>query len=151
MPRLYLAGLIALGIGLHNLGEGLAIGTSYASGEISLGTFLVIGFLLHNTTEGLGIVAPLTDDRPSLRQLLLLGALAGVPTVIGAWIGGFTYSPLWTTLFFAIGAGAIAQVVWELWRLFARRPGGGLAAPLNATGLLTGMLIMYTTGLLVPA
>ena len=148
---LYVAGLIALGIGLHNLGEGLAIGASYATGEIALGTFLVIGFLLHNTTEGLGIVTPLADQRPSLRTLIALGALAGVPTVLGAWIGGFTYSPVWTTLFFAIGAGAIAQVVYELWRLFGRRAGAGLMAPLNAAGLLAGMLIMYATGLLVPA
>ena len=148
---LWVAGLIAFGIGLHNLGEGLAIGTSYATGEIALGTFLVIGFLLHNTTEGLGIVTPLADERPRLRTLLLLGALAGVPTVIGAWIGGFTYSPIWTTLFFAIGAGAIVLVVYELWRLFARRSPGGLLAPLNAAGVLLGMLIMYATGLLVTA
>lgn len=148
---LYLAGLIALGIGLHNLGEGLAIGTSYASGEIALGTFLVIGFLLHNTTEGLGIVAPLADARPSARTLLLLGALAGVPTVIGAWIGGFTYSPAWTAFFFAVGAGAIVQVVYELGRLFARRAGPGLLAPLNAAGLVLGMILMYGTGLLVSA
>ncbi len=148
---LWIAVLIAFGIGLHNLGEGLAIGTSYATGEIALGTFLVIGFLLHNTTEGLGIVTPLADERPSLRTLMLLGALAGVPTVIGAWIGGFTYSPIWTTLFFAIGAGAIVLVVYELWRLFAKRSPGGLLAPLNAAGVLTGMLIMYATGLLVTA
>ena len=148
---LYVAGLIALGIGLHNLGEGLAIGASYATGEIALGTFLVVGFLLHNTTEGLGIVSPLADQRPSLGRLLLLGALAGVPTVLGAWLGGFTYSPVWTTVFFAVGAGAIAQVVYELWRLFMRRVGAGLAAPLNAIGLLLGMVIMYATGLLVPA
>jgi zinc transporter, ZIP family len=148
---LYVAGLIALGIGLHNLGEGLAIGTSYATGEIALGTFLVIGFLLHNTTEGLGIVTPLADERPRFLSLILLGALAGLPTVLGAWLGGFTYSPAWTTLFLAIGAGAIAQVVYELWRLFARRAQAGLATPLNAAGLLVGMLIMYTTGLLVPA
>jgi len=148
---LQVAALIALGIGLHNLGEGLAIGTSYATGEIALGTFLVIGFLLHNTTEGLGIVTPLSDQRPRLRSLILLGALAGVPTVIGAWIGGFTYSPLWTTLFFAIGAGAIAAVVYELWRLFGRRASGGLTAPLNVTGFLLGMVIMYATGLLVTA
>ncbi len=148
---LYVAGLIALGIGLHNLGEGLAIGTSYATGEIALGTFLVIGFLLHNTTEGLGIVTPLADERPRLVSLILLGALAGVPTLIGAWLGGFTYSPAWTTFFLAVGAGAIAQVVYELWRLFARRAGAGLAMPLNAAGLLVGMLIMYATGLLVPA
>nr|MBA3521055.1 ZIP family metal transporter [Gemmatimonadales bacterium] len=141
--------LIAFGIGLHNLGEGLAIGTSYATGEIALGTFLVIGFLLHNTTEGLGIVTPLARERPSFRSLIFLGALAGVPTVIGAWIGGFTYSPVWTTLFFAIGAGAIAQVVYELWRLFSGRASGGITAPLNAAGLLLGLGIMYATGLLV--
>jgi len=148
---IWVAGLIAFGIGLHNLGEGLAIGTSYATGEIALGTFLVIGFLLHNTTEGLGIVTPLAGERPRLRTLVLLGALAGVPTVIGAWIGGFTYSPIWTTLFFAIGAGAIVVVVYELWRLFARRSPAGLLAPLNAAGVLAGMLVMYVTGLLVTA
>ena len=148
---LYVAGLIALGIGLHNMGEGLAIGTSYATGEIALGTFLVVGFLLHNTTEGLGIVSPLANQRPSLGRLLLLGAVAGIPTILGAWLGGFTYSPVWTTVFFAVGAGAIAQVVYELWRLFMRRAGAGLTAPLNAIGLLLGMVIMYATGLLVPA
>jgi ZIP family zinc transporter len=148
---LYVAGLIALGIGLHNLGEGLAIGTSYATGEIALGTFLVIGFLLHNTTEGLGIVTPLADERPRLVSLVLLGALAGVPTILGAWLGGFTYSPGWTTFFLAVGAGAIAQVVFELWRLFARRTHASLGTPLNAAGLLLGMVIMYATGLLVPA
>jgi zinc transporter, ZIP family len=147
---LYVAGLIALGIGLHNLGEGLAIGTSYASGEIALGTFLVVGFLLHNTTEGLGIVTPLAEETPRLRSLILLGALAGVPTIIGAWLGGFTYSPSWTTLFLAIGAGAIAQVVFELWRLFSRRASPGMYSPLNAAGLFLGLLIMYATGLLVP-
>lgn len=148
---LYVAALIALGIGLHNLGEGLAIGASYATGEIALGTFLVIGFLLHNTTEGLGIVAPLARERPGLGTLLLLGALAGVPTVFGTWFGAFTYSPVWTTLFFAVGAGAIVQVVYEIWRLFSRRASSGITSPLNAAGLLAGMAIMYATGLLVPA
>lgn len=147
----YIATLIALGIGFHNLGEGLAIGTSYATGEIALGTFLVIGFLLHNTTEGLGIITPLAQERPRLRLLVGLGVLAGIPTILGAWIGGFTYSPAWTTLFLAVGAGAIAQVVFELARLFARREGDGLYTPLNAAGLMAGMLIMYATGLLVPA
>jgi len=147
---LYVAGLIALGIGLHNLGEGLAIGTSYASGEIALGTFLVVGFLLHNTTEGLGIVTPLAEERPRLRSLILLGSLAGVPTILGAWLGGFTYSPTWTTLFLAIGAGAIAQVVYELWRMFSRRNSSVMYAPLNTAGLFLGLLIMYATGLLVP-
>lgn len=149
---LYVATLIALGIGLHNLGEGLAIGTSYATGEIALGTFLVVGFLLHNTTEGLGILAPLAKERPTLGQLAWLGTLAGVPTILGAWIGGFTSSAVWTTLFLAVGAGAIAQVVVELWRLFAKRAeAGGITSPRNVAGLLTGLVIMYATGLLVPA
>ena len=148
---LQIAALIALGIGLHNLGEGLAIGASYATGEIALGTFLVIGFLVHNTTEGLGIITPLADQRPRLASLVLLGSLAGIPTVIGAWLGGFTYSPFWTTLFFSIGVGAIIAVVYELWRLFARRAGSGLTVPLNAAGFVLGMVIMYLTGLLVPA
>ncbi len=147
----YVATLIALGIGLHNLGEGLLIGASYARGEIALGTFFVLGFLLHNTTEGIGIVAPIAREHPRLEHLAMLGALAGVPTVLGAWIGGFSGSPVWTTLFFAVGVGAIAQVVFELWRLFARRAEGGLTAPLNVAGLVLGLLIMYTTGLFVAA
>ena len=143
--------LIAIGIGLHNLGEGLAIGAAYSTGAIALGTFLIIGFLLHNTTEGLGILAPIATDKPSIGTLVMLGAIAGVPTVLGAWIGAFTYSPLWTTLFFAVGAGAIVQVVWELIKLFSRRAEGGLTAPLNVAGVMAGLLIMYITGLLVPA
>jgi zinc transporter ZupT len=150
-PGFYVALLIAIGIGLHNLGEGLAIGTSYATGEIALGTSLLVGFLLHNTTEGLGIISPLTNERPGFGRLLLLGAIAGVPTVVGSWIGGFSYSPIWTTLFFALGAGAIIQVIYELFRLFARRGGAALLAPLNVAGLLVGVAVMYVTGLLVVA
>ncbi|MGQ0562320.1 MAG: ZIP family metal transporter [Gemmatimonadota bacterium] len=146
---LYISFLIAAAIGLHNLGEGLAIGAAYSIGEVALGTFLVLGFLLHNTTEGLAIVAPVAAERPTLRQLVLLGLLAGGPTVIGAWIGGFSYSPVWITLFFAIGAGAIAQVVWELWKLLGRQNDGGLTVPLNAAGVLAGLVLMYATGLLV--
>jgi zinc transporter ZupT len=146
---LHTAGLIALGIGLHNLGEGLAIGSSYAVGEIALGTTLVLGFLLHNATEGLGIVAPLARERPGLLKLVALGAVAGVPTVLGAWIGGFTYSATGAVLFLAIGAGAVAQVIWTLARFMSRSGGGGLAQPLNAAGLVAGLAVMWTTGLLV--
>ena len=146
---LYVATLVAIAIGLHNLGEGLAIGSSYATGEIALGTFLVIGFIIHTTTEGLGIVAPLGSERPGIGRLLVLGAIAGVPTVIGAWIGGFSNSPLWTTLFFAIGAGAIVQVVFELGRLLARGGAGRMLSPLNAAGMLAGLVVMYATGVLV--
>lgn len=141
--------LIAFAIGLHNLGEGLAIGAAYATGAIALGTFLVLGFLIHNTTEGLGIVAPLAGGRPGIRRLALLGLLAGGPTIVGAWIGGFTYSPIWSTIFFAVGAGAVIQVVYVLARRFVKGP--GLLTPLNTAGLLLGLAIMYSTGLLVTA
>jgi ZIP family zinc transporter len=140
--------LIAIGIGLHNLGEGLAIGSAYAAGELALGSALVIGFLLHNTTEGIGIVAPLAREPVKLTVLAGLGALAGIPTVLGAWIGGLSYSPVATVLFLAIGAGAVIQVVMTLGQLLSRRE-GGLARPLNAAGLVTGLVLMYVTGLWV--
>lgn len=147
--RLVLAYLIALGIGLHNLGEGLAIGAAYAVGEIALGTFLVLGFMLHNTTEGLGIVAPIARDRPAVTHLVLMGLLAGVPTILGAWLGGFTYSPVAATLFLAVGAGAIFQVVYELGRLMAGQAGGELMTATNVAGFAAGLAIMYLTGLFV--
>ena len=149
--RLRIALLIALGIGLHNLGEGLAVGSAYAVGEIALGSFLVIGFALHNTTEGLAIVAPVAADRPPLRSLLLLGAIAGLPTIAGTWIGGFSYSPIAATLFLALGAGAILEVVFEIAKLVGRAQPAGLFAPLNAAGLAIGLVIMYGTALLVVA
>ncbi len=143
--------LIAIGIGLHNLGEGLAIGSSYAIGEVALGTSLVFGFLLHNTTEGLGIVAPLARSRPSLPMLAVLGLVAGVPTILGTWIGGFSYSPTASVLFLAIGAGAIVQVIVVLGRSMGSKGRQGLASPLNAFGLVVGLIIMYATGLFVAA
>lgn len=149
--RLALAYLIALGVGLHNLGEGLAIGAAYALGELALGAFLVIGFTLHNTTEGFGIVAPVARHGAALRHLAALGLVAGLPTILGTWLGGFTYSDVWATLFLAIGAGAIFQVVYEIARLPGREGAGWLAAPASFAGLLAGLLIMYATGLLVAA
>lgn len=148
---LTVAYLIAIGIGLHNLGEGLAIGAAYSIGEIALGSFLVIGFALHNTTEGLAIVAPVASERPPLWHLGVLGAIAGIPTILGAWVGGFSYSPIAATLFLALGAGAILQVVIEVGKLIQRARPGGLFAPLNAVGLGLGLLIMYATALLVVA
>jgi ZIP family zinc transporter len=147
--RFVLAGLIALGIGLHNLGEGLAIGAAYSLGEIALGTFLVIGFLIHNTTEGLAIAAPLAPDRPPLAQFILLGAIAGVPTIAGTWVGGLVYSPVFATLFLAVGAGAIFQVVYELARMMVRQGGDELATVTNVAGFVCGLLVMYATALLV--
>jgi zinc transporter ZupT len=144
-----LSTLIAIGIGLHNLGEGLAIGSSYAVGEVALGTGLVFGFLLHNTTEGLGIVAPLSRSRPSLARLAILGLIAGVPTILGTWIGGFSYSPTASVLFLAVGAGAIVQVILVLGRSMSSHGREGLKGPLNAAGLVAGLLVMYATGLFV--
>jgi ZIP family zinc transporter len=154
-----LAYLIAIGIGLHNLGEGLAIGSAYALGEIALGSFLVIGFLVHNTTEGLAIVAPVaaesartaSSSRPPILHFLGMGAVAGLPTIAGTWIGGFSYSPIAGTLFLAIGAGAILQVVLEIGLMLRRETGGGMLAPLNAVGLMLGLMLMYGTALLVTA
>ncbi len=147
--RKTVAVLIALGIGLHNLGEGLAIGAAYSLGEAALGAFLIIGFMLHNTTEGLGIVAPIAKDRPKITTLVGLGLLAGVPTIVGAAIGGLAYSPLYATLFLGLGAGAILQVVIALSKLIGKDSEAGLWSPATAGGVLAGLLIMYGTGLLV--
>ena len=149
--RLRLAFLIALGIGLHNLGEGLAIGAAYAQGAVTLGAFLVVGFMIHNTTEGLGIVAPIAQDDPPIKTLALAGLLAGGPTIIGAWLGGVAYSPLLGTLCMAIGAGAILQVLGVLYRVIARETGPTIWTPLNAMGVAAGLVLMYATGLLVAA
>jgi len=143
-----LAYMIALGIGLHNLGEGLAIGAAYTAGELALGSFLVIGFAAHNTTEGLAIVAPVAGDRPSLWHLAAMGGVAGLPTVAGTWIGGFSYSPVATTLFLAVGVGAILQVSWEIGKTTLQSAEEkALLTPLNAAGLGLGLLVMYGTAI----
>ena len=143
--------LIAIGIGLHNFGEGLAIGAAFALGELAFGTLLMLGFTLHNTTEGLAIVAPLAEEAVPLTRLLLLGAIAGVPTIAGAWLGAFLYAPAWAVLFLGVGAGAIAQVVVQIARSMARQRSLGEllhSAPV-AWGLLVGVAVMYATGVLV--
>lgn len=147
--RRWTATMIALGIGFHNLGEGLAIGSAYALGEIALGTFLVVGFTLHNVTEGLGIVTPIAQDRPHLGFLTTLGALAGLPTILGTWIGGFAYSPLWATFFLAVGTGAMLQVLYEIVRFLVREPESRLLTPHNLGGFLAGLGVMYFSGLLL--
>lgn len=152
---LYLAFLVALGIGLHNLGEGLAIGSAYASGALALGAFLVVGFAIHNTTEGLAIVAPLrggdagtTSVRPGLRHLIGLGLLAGAPAVLGAWIGASAFDPSLAALLFGVGVGAIVRVIVQI-APSVRDGDGRILHPLSVAGILAGIAAMYVTGLLV--
>jgi zinc transporter, ZIP family len=143
-----LALLVAVGIGLHNLGEGVAIGAAYSAGALALGAFLVIGFALHNITEGLAIVAPIARSRPSLRQLAVLGLVAGGPAVLGAWIGAAAFNSSLAAFLFGFGAGAIAQVIVQLSPTL-RDGEGRLLHPAAVSGILLGMATMFATGLLV--
>lgn len=146
---LWVAYLVALGIGLHNLAEGLAIGSSFAIGRVSLGAFLVIGFMLHNVTEGPAVVAPLAKGkRPDWWHFVLLGVLAGAPVILGGWIGSLAYSPTIGALFLAIGVGAILQVNWEIVGI-VRGDGGRVATATNLLALVLGLAVMYGTDLLI--
>ncbi|WP_410511284.1 ZIP family metal transporter [Paenibacillus sp. BR2-3] len=143
---------IAGGIGLHNLGEGLAIGAAFAAGEAALGTFLIIGFTLHNITEGIGIAAPLLKTRPTIKTFLALAALGGAPAIVGTWIGGFVFNQTLAALFFGIGAGAIVQVIFVIAKMIVRDAkveGAPSVSWLNFGGLTLGILLMYVTALLV--
>ena len=139
--------MIAVGIGLHNLGEGLAIGASFSIGAAALGTFLVIGFILQNITEGLGIIAPIVRQKPSLRLLAALGLIGGAPAIAGTWAGGLLYSPVLAVLFLSIGAGAVFEVAYEIGRLI-RKDAPRLPFTL-ASGVVAGMAVLYVTGLLI--
>jgi zinc transporter ZupT len=146
---LRIAYLVAIGIGLHNLAEGLAIGSSFALGRVSLGAFLVIGFMLHNVTEGPAVVAPVArGKRPSLGHFAALGVIAGAPVILGGWIGSLAYSPTIGAFFLAIGVGAILQVDWEIARM-VRDAGGRVASATNLLAFLLGLAIMYVTDLFV--
>lgn len=157
-----IAFMIAIGIGLHNLGEGLAIGTAVLLGKVGLSTFLIVGFTLHNTTEGLAIVAPIAkSNRVIVRRLVMMGIIAGAPAIAGAWIGGFLYSPIAAIIFLSVGAGAIFQVVFSImsWMVNvsnniddSKNREGRKNAWLNTSliaGFIVGMIIMYATSLLV--
>jgi zinc transporter, ZIP family len=153
-PRtpLQIAYLIALGIGLHNLGEGLAIGAAFGLGEAALGTFLVLGFTLHNITEGVGIVSPLTRQRPPLWHFALLALLAGGPAILGVWVGGFVFNPVAATIFLGIGLGAIVQVIWEVGKLVVNDAARHQAPALtwtNLAGVALGVAVMYFTAFMV--
>jgi ZIP family zinc transporter len=127
---LALSVLVAIGIGVHNLGEGLAIGASFAVGELQLGTFLIVGFMVHNVTEGLGIATPVARSRVTLTALAGLALVAGAPAILGAWIGGYTSSDVLIALFFALAAGAALQVVVEVARFVARHAPEGCGPPM---------------------
>ena len=147
--RLSVAFMIAVGIGLHNLGEGLAIGASYSIGAAALGAFLVIGFIIQNITEGLGIIAPIVKDKPQWLNLVILGLIGGAPAIVGAWIGGLFYSPVLAVLFLAIGAGAVFQVAYQISKLLMR---DNQKRPMPFTlfaGVLAGMVVLYFTGLII--
>ena len=147
--RLAVAFMIAIGIGFHNLGEGLAIGAAYSVGEIALGTFLVVGFIIQNITEGLGIIAPVLRDKPGISRLAIMGLIGGGPAIIGAWIGGYTPSPFLAVLFLAIGAGAIFEVIYEIAKLI-QKDAARESMPMTVfSGVLTGMLMLWVTGLLI--
>ena len=144
-----LATLVAIGIGLHNFGEGLAIGSSFALGELALGSFLIVGFMIHNVTEGLGIATPAAEARRvSWARLAGLVLIAGAPAIPGAWVGGFVTSDVLGVVFFAAAAGAAFEVVVEVGRYLRERAPGGLTSGWVLGGFLAGVAVMYATGLL---
>ena len=147
--RLSVAFMIAVGIGFHNLGEGLAIGAAYSVGEIALGTFLVVGFIIQNITEGLGIIAPVLRDKPTIKNLATMGLIGGAPAIVGAWIGGYTPSPFLAVLFLAIGAGAIFEVIYEISKLIQRDIANKPMPMTIFSGVLTGMLLLWITGIFI--
>jgi zinc transporter ZupT len=144
---LWVAYLVAVGIGLHNLAEGLAIGSSFALGRVSLGAFLVLGFMIHNVTEGPAVVAPVArGERPALAHFAAMGLIAGVPVILGGWLGSLAFTPTLGAFFLAVGVGAILQVIWELYGMVVTEVG---VRALSLVAFLVGLVVMYATDLLV--
>ena len=146
-----LAAFIAIGIGAHNFGEGLAIGASLAGGAVALASFLVFGFALHNVSEGIAIAAPV--ERPARRLSLLFGLalVAGGPAIPGTIAGAYAFSPYWAALAFGVGAGAILQVIVEVGSSLMRHApeGGSWFGGASLSGFVAGVAVMYATALLV--
>ena len=140
--------MIAIGIGFHNLGEGLAVGAAIALGEVALSTFLIIGFATHNTTEGLAIAAPLTKSKAKIMKMIGLGLIAGAPAIFGCWVGGFSFSPFFTLVFLAIGAGAIFQVVLSIFQ-YMKEKSDLLSNTSLFAGISVGLVIMYLTSVII--
>ncbi|MGY5146502.1 MAG: ZIP family metal transporter [Candidatus Nitrosopumilus sp. bin_7KS] len=141
--------MISIGIGLHNFGEGLAIGAAVGLGSIAFSTFLIIGFALHNTTEGIAIASPLSREKKVIGKLIAMGLIAGSPAIFGAWIGGFVYSPFTSVVFLSIGAGAIFQVILTILKWIREEGDKNLSSAAVASGFAIGMVIMYLTSILV--
>ena len=141
--------MISIGIGLHNFGEGLAIGAAVGMGSIAFSTFLIVGFALHNTTEGIAIAAPMSRGKLMIGKLVAMGMIAGAPAIFGAWMGGFVYSPFTSVIFLAIGAGAIFQVILVLMKWLREEGDKNLSSASVASGFAVGMLVMYLTSILV--
>ncbi len=141
--------MISIGIGLHNFGEGLAIGAAVGIGSIAFSTFLIVGFALHNTTEGIAIAAPMSRGKLMIGKLAIMGLIAGSPAIFGAWIGGFAYSPFTSVVFLAIGAGAIFQVILVLLKWIQKENDGNLSTLSVVSGFAIGMLVMYFTSIFV--
>lgn len=139
--------MLAGSIGLHNLGEGLAIGGALGAGSAAFGAFLVAGFTLHNVTEGVAIASSASRARAKPVRLVLLGLLAGAPAILGAWAGGFAYSPLASVVFLSVGSGAAFQVALAVSRQL--REEKALASAPAAAGFASGMVAMYATGLMI--
>ena len=140
--------MIAIGIGLHNLGEGLAVGAAIALGEVALSTFLIVGFATHNTTEGLAIAAPLTKSKAKIMKMIGLGLIAGVPAIFGCWVGGFSFSPFFTLVFLAIGAGAIFQFVLSIFQ-YMKDKSDLLSNTSLFAGVSVGLIVMYLTSVII--
>lgn len=141
--------MISIGIGLHNLGEGLAIGASVGLGSVAFTTFLIVGFALHNTTEGIAIAAPMSREKLMIGKLAAMGMIAGTPAIFGAWIGGFVYSPFTSVIFLAIGAGAIFQVIVVIMKMISKENENNLSSFSIVSGFGIGMLVMYLTSILI--
>lgn len=140
--------LVAIGIGLHNFGEGLILGAALNLGSIAFASYLMAGFAIHNTTEGVAIASPLSREKRVLGKLVALGMVAGFPAILGTWTGGFFYSPIASVVFLAMGAGAIFQVVLTISRWIITRM-DDLATPGVCGGVATGLLIMYATSIIL--